>query len=72
VGRSDRHPPLRRSIDPAAVNVAAWEDERVQLTVFVQDGKLKVTIEWRSRDGFPHEQQFMRALAAAALMWING
>jgi hypothetical protein len=45
---------FRRGLYPAAAgNLAARENERMSLA-FIDDGELKIAVEWRARDGFPH------------------
>jgi hypothetical protein len=59
MGRPDFNPLLSFSINPPIESATTREDDCV-FAVRVEDGKLKVLIEWRGRDGLPH----LRALTA--------
>ena len=55
MGRPQLDRLLRLRIDPAVQDPAAWEHEGMRL-ITVDDGKLKLAIERRRRNGLPHRR----------------
>jgi len=57
-------------IDPAVEKTATWKRERMGAVV-IDDGKLKVAVEWRGDDRLPFHGQIVGRGHSGALTWIR-
>ena len=61
---------FRLGVDPAVEKTATWKGERMGAVV-VDDGNLKLAVEWRGGDRLPFHTQIVGRRRSGALTWIR-